>query len=400
VYLASYELTSTDQKLLFDLAVQLQFAKKSSLLNLLNHQFPQILHDYPLEVLLDQDKLIEQLILFGNANDLELKLAIVPIYQILLQKMVKILENNKKNAFKKVEDSKVARQHLVSKVDEEYLRIAYPSMDPTATTQESHLSKTSNSSRRTYSFTSLLDAIIKNSFNFSVEDQLVGKFVDIFVNHILPILQELVQHSPKQVKRMVLGYLQNFRRLFENTNFKDEKQSIFLIPIFKTSIALYRTLGVETLNQGDYFGLSKYLQMVLEGYYNYVVFPQDMKDIMSVLKRLDTQEYNKHVEIGKLLFAIESLRDLEVKSYLAGNGTNHLSDKLEEYKQMHQKLTISVNGILFTNCNETIISIFVVTRCLHRQPPEVYSSQKQIFCGYRPRILPLSRLVDTVGDHA
>lgn len=359
---------------MFDLSVQLQFAKKSSLLNLLNHQFPQLLHDYPLEVLLEQDKLIEQLILFGNANDLELKLAIVPIYQILLKKMAKIIDINKKNAFKKVEESKVARQHLASKVDEEYLRIAYPSMDSNASTQESHQNKTANSNRRVYSFTSLLDAIIKNSFNFSVEDQLVGKFVDIFVNNIVPLLQDLIQQSPKQLKRMIIGYLQNFRKLFEHTNFRDEKQSIFLIPVFKTSIALYRTLGVSTLNQGDYFGLSKYLQLVMEGYYNYLVFPQDMKDVLGVLKRLDTQEYSKHVEIGKLLFAIESLRDLEVKSYLAGNGTNHLSDKLEEYKQMHQKLATSVSGILFTNCNEAIISILVVTRRLYRQPPEVYTS--------------------------
>lgn len=112
VYLPEVTLTDRDQKLLFDIGVQLKFGKRSALVECLLKQLPRYLEDFPIEVLSSRHDIIEQLIIFGNSNDSEIKKALVPTYTVLLSKLRQRIMDLKDERFRNVSESKTAKLAL------------------------------------------------------------------------------------------------------------------------------------------------------------------------------------------------------------------------------------------------------------------------------------------------
>lgn len=345
IFLPSYEITNTDQKILFDLSVQLQFGKKSTIIKLLSKELIHYLRDYPLEAILESDKLIEQLILFGNSNDDEL-LAICSDYmKVLFKKMLETLLRLENVNYRKPQESQASRSHLLSMADQEHLRISYPSLDPVQYSKETFQARVAQSSTKIYSFITLMDAMIKNCFNLFTEDSLVSTFVDLISNYINPLLTKLESIHPQAIKRMILGYLKIFQKMTKNLNLLDDRSSLVVAPAIKASLLLLQVIEGASLTAEEYAGLRDYFHLIYDSYLAYLLSKEDIKVCFLLSKDHDRHLHQLDTEIDKMLVSVEYARDLVKVWRLGDNEESYLSDKLEKFKKTHHKLKKAVNAL-------------------------------------------------------
>ena len=360
VYLPSYETTNTDQKVLFDLGVQLQFGKKSTILNILRKVMLHYIKDYPFEVIADQEKIIEQLILYGNSNDLELKSCAARIYEVILSKMNYILEDMSNLNMKSPIDSQLARNHINSLADKDYLRISYPSLDRHQYSREAFENKLSQTSLKVYSLITVLDGIIKNAFNFCTEDIMISNFINLMVHYIIPILKKLYEINQTQIRKMVFGYIGLFRRLLEHTNLEDPRQSLFLVPAIKVSLSLLRIIGMETIKIEEYLSNRGYFVFVFDCYLSLLLEKSDFKDGLDLMIKFDKEQASLVRQVQDVLVSLEYLREIE-KTVLEGSEQpgSFMSDKLEQFKLVHSKLKQASDSLFFAKEVEGIIELYI-----------------------------------------
>jgi hypothetical protein len=172
-------LTDRDQKLLFDIGVQLKFGKRASLLECLLKQLPRYLEDFPVEILSSRHDIIEQLIIFGNSNDSEIKKAMIPTYTVLLSKLKQRIHDLKDERYRNVSESKTSKIAL-KQTDVSYVALSYPSLDTEAYTKENHELLVRQRPTKFYSFISLVDFTLKNLVNLCTDNKLIADFVELF----------------------------------------------------------------------------------------------------------------------------------------------------------------------------------------------------------------------------
>jgi hypothetical protein len=358
IFLPSYETTNTDQKILFDVGVQLQFAKKSGLLQLMKKELPHYLKDFPLECILDQEKIVEQLILFGNSNDVELKIATVPLYERLLKKMMNTIEATENPNLRKPQESQVAQNHINSLVDQEHLRISFPCLDNYQFTNEAFKHKVDQSSTKVYSLITVFDAIVKNSFNLCTDDILISRFVNIMSNYVIPLLHKLASLNTANVRKLVLGYIGYFRRLMEHTNLKDPRQVMFLSPAIKASVQLLRVIGIERIKVDEFMSIRGYFCLVFDAYLNLLVTRSEIKDIFELIQRHDKELRGLCFEVDKVLLSLEHLRETE-RLTSKSNSQEHISDQLTAFKHNHERLKRAVGALSFAKDHSKILDLFL-----------------------------------------
>ena len=359
VFLPNYETTNTDQKILFDIGVQLQFAKKSSLLQLLSKELLHYAKDFPLECLLDNEKIIEQLILFGNSNDLELKSATVPLYERLLKKMLHTIEATENPNLRKALESLPARNHINSLTDNDNIRISYPSLDNYQFTKEAFQHRVDQSSTKVYSLITLLDAIVKNSFNLCTEELLTFRFVNLIANYIVPLMTHLYKINMISIRKLILGYIGFFRRLMEHTNLKDPKQVLFLSPAIKVSTQLLRVIGVETIKVDEFMSIRGYFVFLFDAYLNFLVTRADIKDCLDLAIKFDKELRGLAIEVDRVLISLEYVRETETEASRPAVPGAYLSDQLDDFKKLHAKLMKAVGAISFTKQSEGVLDLYL-----------------------------------------
>lgn len=330
---------------MFDLSVQLQFGKKSTIIRLLRKELIHYLHDFPLESILETDKLVEQLILFGNSNDSELLAVCAEYMKVIFMKMIDVLDKLDNQNYKKAQESQVARNHLLSMADQEHLRISYPSLDQQQYTKEIFQARVSQSSTKVYSFITLMDALIKNTFNLFTEDNLVSSFVCLLTQYIQPLLARLQAKNGAAVHKLIIGYLKTFQRMAKSINLKDDRCSLLIAPAMKASITLLQLLSNDTLTSEEYAGLKDYFHMTYDSYLSYLLTKSEIKICLTMSSEFDKNLSQLDTEIEKILVAVEYARDL-VQLWRKGDpNQGYLSDKLELFKKNHEKLQKAVSAL-------------------------------------------------------
>jgi hypothetical protein len=316
------------------------------------------LNDFPLETILESDKLVEQLILFGNSNDTELLGVCSEYMKVIFKKMIDALDKLENRNYRKAQESQAARGHLLSMADQEHLRISYPSLDQQQYSKEAFQTRVSQASTKVYSFVTLLDAFAKNTLNLFTEDSLVSAFVCLLTQYLQPLLARLRAVSGPAVRRLALGYLKIFARLAKGVDLRDDRCCLLVAPAIKASLSLLALLDNKGLTHEEYSGLKDYFHMVYDCYLSYLLPKSDIQVCFTLSSENDIQLHQLDFEIERILIAVEYARDLVQLWRKGDNEQGYLSDKLELFKKTHAKLQKAVSALCVSPEKSELIGRF------------------------------------------
>lgn len=354
VFLPDVQMTERDQKLLFDLGVQLKFGKRSALLQCLLKDFPHFVQDFAVETLFGRNDILDQLIVFGNCNDTEIKKSIIPTYAILLEKLNERLERLEDINYRNVCSSVTAAKR-VKLTDKVYHRACYPSLDSSDYTKESFDMLKKEKVGKFYSFVPLTDALLKNIINLCTDNELIGEFAELWLCYCLPLLQKMKRLGSKVVKRMVMTYLNTLGRLIEHSPL-DKLQSsevILIAPIFKVSLELLGLFEYEEWMKEDLYIIRNFITQVNRGIYIYMFNEDELLSLLTIMEKAERKEVDLYKHINRVVGSIDSLRKLE--SYLEQGG---LGTEISDYKRIHSMLLSSVEAIEYSK-EPAIVRFFV-----------------------------------------
>lgn len=313
------------------------------------------LKDYPLESILDNDKLVEQLILFGNSNDTDLLSVCSQYIQLVFEKMIEKMDSMENINFKKTQESQASRSHLLSFADQEHLRISFPTLDSQQYTKEAFQLKVTQASSKIYSFITLLDALVKNTFNLFTDDSLVAEFLNLMVNFVDPLLQRLHKLNSGQTRKMVFNYIKLFHKMTGSLNLHDKRSGLVLAPAFKTILRLLNVIDARSVTHEEYWKLREFFNSIYNSYLAGLLSRKDAEFCFELIHSHDKSLSQFDATIDKVLLSVEYCRDLS-KIWRAGDPEGaHMSDKLERFKKIHKKLKKAVHALFIAHDVEELV---------------------------------------------
>lgn len=333
-------------------------------MKLLSKDLVHYLNDYPLESILENDKLVEQLILFGNSNDSELLSICSQYMKLIFEKMIQKIDSMENINFRKTQESQSARSHLLSFTDQEHFRISFPSLETQQYTKEVFQLKVTQASTKIYSFITLMDAMTKNTFNLFTDDSLVSDFLNLMVNYIEPLMQRLHALNQDQVRKLVFSYLRLFHKMSGTLNLHDKRSGLILAPAFRSVLRLLKVIDVKSISHEEYWNLREFFNMIYNSYLASLLSRKEAESCLALIHINDKALGQFDMTIDKVLLSVEYCREL-TKIWRAGEKEGaHLSDKLEKFKNIHDKLKKAVNSLFIAQDIEELVGTRLLLRAL------------------------------------
>ena len=339
--------------------MQLKFGKRTALLHCLIKELPRFLQDFPIEILSTRADIIEQLIIFGNSNDCELKQALIPSYRLLISKMearIDMLgEKNYRNSHQSITALKA-----ISLTSDAYIKSCYPSLDPNLYTAEHYRLILRQRPGKYYSFITMVDAFLKNIINLCTDNQLIGDFSELWLHYCLPLLGKLKPLNPKIIKKMTISFLMILGRLLNNSPLDDlTGQEVMLItPIFEVGLRLFLIFGVDEWTKAELFTIRDFINQLHKGVYLYVFDEEQIKVIVKIMEIAENRATGLYKHVRSIVTSIDALRTFE--AFCTGfevKGRNDFSRReewLEDYYRKHRMMKEALEAIEYTNYLEII----------------------------------------------
>lgn len=269
--------------------------------------------DFPVEAISARHDIVEQLIIFGNSNDKQLKAALVPTYKVLLKKFNQKMADLKNERLRNVgisKNSKIALQQT----DKIYISQCYPSLDASAYTKEHHDCMLSQRPTKFYSFISLVDFTLKNLINMCTENQLIADFAELYTEYAIPLLYNLKSFGAGVVKRMIIVLLKTFGKLLLNSpldNLTTEEVKL-ITPIFGVAHGLLTVFDSTEWTKTDLFMLDEYLSQANKGVYIYAYSTEQIVELMTIFEVAGRAETTFYKHMNKIIGSIDNLRKFEL----------------------------------------------------------------------------------------
>lgn len=336
-----------DQKVLFDLGVQIKFGKRSNLLECLLKELPKYLKELPLECVFIKHDIIENILIFGNTSDSEMRRGVLPSYRTILVKMQKKIVELKDQKLRPASTSKPTILYLKG-TDKVHLGASYPSLNPEDYTQENYEIVKQQAGLKMYSFTPLLDGIIKNVIGFCTENSLICEFGELFLNHIIPLLKELKPFGGEIIRNMINGYIATIGSFIEHSplNNLTSIEHVLITIIFDVAMKLINIYTLEEWRKEEILRLSVFFTQMNMGVYLYMFSLDDTKFLMKLLTKGERDEPLLYKYSSKIALSVDSIRTFEAN---LGTFINVRDKKsIDYYKQMHNKLEEIFPALEFT----------------------------------------------------
>ena len=133
--------------------------------------------------------------------------------------------------------------------DKEYLRLNYPSIDWEKTTRDYFETVSKNRNELGYSFISFLDLMVKAFILGQEPENPNSCFFDCWINHVLPILENLSLKNHGIVKRMVNYYIRTITDKLDQKFGAIENICIkrwYVIMVSKVLVGLFKIYNGES----------------------------------------------------------------------------------------------------------------------------------------------------------
>ena len=233
-----------DERFLFDVTVQLKYGDQKTVRKILNEQMISLIKDFPLESLLLQSEMLQELFNLMKKSTEDVQYQLTEIFAELLKKIkhTVVLYENPYHANQK--EAKQSEEFLIT--DEKlYIQKSYPTLQPPRTEfiKDPDFKKTQKETFPLNYFL-LLDGIVENTIDL-VENTYFADNLNKIWRHITDILRKYKYKSVELIEEASKDYLRRFVKELQDIKAENLYGEIEYSYLFNILYSLFRMFSIE-----------------------------------------------------------------------------------------------------------------------------------------------------------
>ena len=318
-------INEADEKFLFDLTVQLKYGDQKVIKKLIIEELATIIADYPLEVLLSQGELINELLVIYRKIDGETQYHLLKLYNKILKKIVKTYEIYADFTLKNYNQAMENLDFIISD-DKYHIKHSYPTLDKkrlpsnisttagivTSANNDSFVQRSTNikTTGGTINMFSMFDNILRNSLEFagiySFNDQVLALWkqgINI-LNKFKFTAYDLVTEQTKDLLRLFSKILDEL-----GVNGYEDPENLY---VYHIALMLFRVFSAEEYQNMTKSPAKLMLHHLNNAIYRFI-FDQREIDIIMIgyAKTLYSEMYESYHQISVTLKGILAMKNKE-----------------------------------------------------------------------------------------